>query len=160
MLCQHCKKNEAIHNRVVIVGNKKFESHLCAECFYSVYGELNSKSDILEEMLGEPVFGTERCPVCGTSFSDYEQTGLWGCASCYDVFKDRLLPVISRIHGKTEHVGKVGSNNDELGLHHRLKALQEQLERALREKRFKDADDLNRRIYEISKALYGGEKNG
>ncbi|MDE5729119.1 MAG: hypothetical protein K2I20_02980, partial [Clostridia bacterium] len=85
---------------------------------------------------------------------------LLGCASCYDVFKSRLLPVINRIHGKTEHVGKVGSNNDELGLHHRLKALQGQLEKALREKRFNDADELNRRIYEISKKLYGGEHNG
>lgn len=103
---------------------------------------------------------TKRCPVCGTTFSDYERTGLLGCASCYDVFKDSLLPVIGRIHGKTEHVGKAGTNSDEHGLHRRLKALQEQLETALREKRFNDADELNRRIYAISKTIYGGGNNG
>ncbi|MDE6356436.1 MAG: hypothetical protein K2L67_04245 [Clostridia bacterium] len=160
MLCQHCKKNTATYNKIVIVGDKKFESHLCEACYVSMFGELNSKGDILGEMTADAFMRTERCPVCGTTFYDYEQTGLLGCASCYDVFKSRLLPVINRIHGKTEHVGKVGSNNDELGLHHRLKALQGQLEKALREKRFNDADELNRRIYEISKKLYGGEHNG
>ena len=160
MLCQHCKKNTATHNRVVIIGDKKFESHLCADCYLSMFGELNSKGDILGEITGEPLVHTKRCPVCGTTFSDYERTGLWGCASCYDVFKDSLLPVIGRIHGKTEHVGKAGTNSDEHGLHRRLKALQEQLETALREKRFNDADELNRRIYAISKTIYGGGNNG
>ena len=28
MLCQHCKKNTATHNRVVIIGDKKFETVL------------------------------------------------------------------------------------------------------------------------------------
>ena len=160
MLCQHCKKHEATYNRVVIIGDKKFESHLCEGCYLSMFGELNSKGDILGEMTEDTVMRTGRCPVCGTTFYDYEHTGLLGCASCYDVFKSRLLPVISRIHGKTEHVGKVGANNDDLGLHRRLKTLQSQLEKALKEKRFKDADALNKDIYEISKALYGGGNNG
>ena len=112
----------------------------------------------------------------------------------FDVFKEELLPAINAIHGKVEHVGKVGTNNDELGLHRRtmhcsrrwsssliitdtfssrlmsaaeyflvfelglhrrLKALQEQLEAALREKRYVDAGRLNKRIYEINKTLFG-----
>ncbi len=69
------------------------------------------------------------------------------------------MPAISAIHGKTEHVGKVGANRDEKGLHRKLKSLQTQLENALREKRFNEAGKLNKSIYEISKELYGGKKD-
>lgn len=159
MLCQHCKKNTATRNSVVIVGDKKFESHLCAGCYAALCGDMYSASDVLEEF-EDLLPAVKVCPVCGTAFTDYERSGLLGCASCYDVFKSELLPVIKSIHGKTEHVGKRGSNNDELGLHRRLKTLQKQLEDALREKRFSEAGKLNKRIDEITQTLYGGNHNG
>lgn len=162
MLCQHCKKNQATVNYVEIINGDKFESHLCASCYAAMYGDLNSPSnaDIWAGLFGAPVKKRKKCPVCGTSYDDYERTGLLGCASCYDVFKEELIPSIRRIQGKVDHVGKVECNNDELGLHRRLKSLQEQLEAALREKRFEDAGRLNRQISEITKKLYGGEGDG
>ena len=63
------------------------------------------------------------------------------------------------MHGKIKHVGKVGKNNDELGLHRRLKTLQEELEIALRDKKFFEAGRLNKQIDEIKKTLNGGESN-
>lgn len=161
MLCQHCKKNPATVNYVEIINGEKFESHLCAACYADMYGELNSKSngDIWAGLFGSSAPQEKICPVCGTSYSDYERTGLLGCASCYDVFKEELIPSIRRIQGKEVHVGKVGKNNDEHGLHRRLKTLQEQLETALRERRFDDAGKLNRQINEITKTLYGGGNN-
>lgn len=144
-----------------IINGEKFESHLCSNCYAALYGELNSKSngDIWAGLFGTAAT-RKVCPVCGTAYGDYERTGLLGCASCYDVFKEELLPSIRRIQGKVEHVGKTEKNNDELGLHRRLKTLQEQLEIALREKRYTDAGKLNKRIDEITKILYGGETNG
>ena len=47
----------------------------------------------------------------------------------------------------------------DLGLHRRLKSLQEQLELALREKRFADAGVLNKKIYDINKTLHGDSEN-
>ena len=44
-------------------------------------------------------------------------------------------------------------------MHRRLINLQNELERALREKRFHDAGRLNKSINEISKTLYGGGGN-
>lgn len=162
MLCQHCKKNVATINSVNIINGEMFESHLCSSCYAALYGELNSKAnvDILAGLFGSPSPRRKVCKVCGTTYADYERTGLLGCASCYDVFKEELIPSIERIQGKTTHVGKVGENNDELGLHRRLKTLQEQLESALREKRFEDAGRLNRQISAITKKLYGGESDG
>lgn len=162
ILCQHCKKNAATVNYVEIINGEKFESHLCQSCYASLYGELHSKAngDIWAGLFGTAAAEKKVCPVCGTTYDDYERTGLLGCASCYDVFKDELLVSIERIQGKVRHVGKVGSNKDEFGLHRRLKTLQEQLEVALREKRYSDAGVLNKRIKEISKRLFGDGAGG
>ena len=158
MLCQHCKKNEATENSVEIINGTVYESHLCRSCYQELFGHLGG--GLWAELFGTSAPKKKSCPVCGTTFADYERTGLLGCASCYDVFKEELLPAIRRIHGKVEHVGKVENNNDEFGLHRRLKGLQEQLETALREKRFSEADILNKRIKEITSEIYGGDKNG
>ncbi len=158
MLCQHCKKNPAVVNYVEKINGNKFEYHLCAFCYADLYGELNNKANnsVWTGFFSTPVPRKKVCPVCGTSLTDFERTGLLGCASCYDVFKEELIPSILRIHGKTEHIGKVGKNMDELGLHRQLKNLQEQLENALRVKNFKEADRLNRQINAIKKTLHGG----
>lgn len=162
MLCQHCKKNTATVNYVEIINGDRFESHLCASCYADLYGELNAKTngDIWAGLFGSPAPRKKVCPVCGASYEDYERTGLLGCASCYDVFKEELIPSIRRIQGKVEHVGKVEKNTDAFGLHRRLKSLQEELETALREKRYNDAGQLNARIREITKKLYGEGNNG
>ena len=158
MLCQHCKKYPATVNYVEKVNGKTFEFHLCNFCYADLYGELNDKinTDIWAGLFGSPSPRKKSCPVCGTTYADYERTGLLGCASCYDVFKEELLPSILRIQGKVEHVGKVGQNSDEFGLLRRLTELQEKLEEALREKRYGEADKLNRQIDSIKKRMHGG----
>ena len=152
MLCQRCKKNAATENYVEIINGEKFESHLCAKCSSELYGELHSK---MSENVCAWLFGSSApkkvCPVCGTTYADYERSGLLGCASCYDVFKEELLPAIKAIQGKVEHVGKVETNNDDLGLHRRLKSLSA--------KAYAAKFHINKRIYEINKILYGGEND-
>lgn len=157
MLCQRCKKNTATERYVEVINGEKFESCLCAKCSAELSGDLNSKlgGNVCAWLFGSSA-PKKVCPVCKTTYADYERNGLLGCASCYDVFKEELTPAIRAIHGKTSHVGKAGSNNDAFGLHRKLGTLQQQLETALREKRFGEADRLNKRIYEINKALYGG----
>lgn len=158
MLCQRCKKNPVAVSYVEKINGNKFEYHLCAFCYADLYGELNNKATVgvWAGFFSAPVPRKKFCPVCRTTLADFERSGLLGCASCYDVFKDELIPSILRIHGKTEHIGKVGKNLDELGLHRRLKSLQEQLEDALRVKNFREADRLNRQINAIKKTLHGG----
>ena len=158
MLCQHCKKNPAVVNYFESINGNKFEYHLCAMCYADLYGELNNKANgnIWAGLFSNPKPRKKECPVCHTTFEHFERTGLLGCTSCYDVFKEELIPTILHIHGKVEHIGKVGKNKDELGLHRRLKTLQEQLENAIRLKNFKEADRLNRQINVIKKTLQGG----
>ena len=159
MLCQHCKKNPAVVNYFEKINGNKFEYHLCAFCYADLYGELNNKANagLWAGLFSNPLPRKKVCPVCRTSFADFENTGLLGCPGCYDVFKEELTPSILRIHGKVEHIGKVGKNMDEHGLHRRLKTLQEELEGALRDKNFREASRLNREINAIKKTLQGGE---
>lgn len=157
MLCQNCKQNPAVISYVENINGSKTEYHLCAACYAELKAEFNSKiqDDFLVGGFRMPKTG-KACPVCGTTFADYEKTGLLGCAGCYDVFKEELLPSIKRMQGRVEHVGKVGSNADALGLYRQLAVLQEELETALSEKRFGDANKLNGKINEIKKTMHGG----
>jgi len=49
---------------------------------------------------------TERCKGCGTSFADIQKSGKLGCALCYDTFRARLRPIVTRIHRSAQHRGK------------------------------------------------------
>lgn len=158
MLCQHCKKNQATVTYKEVVNGREVAYHFCASCDKYVFGDLNDKykTDIWAGLFGTPSKREKVCPVCKTTFADYERTGLLGCTSCYDVFKDELLPSILGIQGRSQHIGKTGNNNDELGLHRKIKILQEKLEQAVREHRFGDANNLNNQIEAIKSKLYGG----
>lgn len=158
MLCQRCKQNIATQNYVGVINGQVFESHLCNKCYVELAGDLNENTaNVYWPLYGDgSAEEATPCPVCGTRYADYKRTGLVGCATCYDVFKELLLPTIRQIQGKDTHVGTAALNNDEYGLLRKLKTLQEQLETALKERRYSEANRLNRQIAEINKKLYGG----
>ncbi|MCD8295202.1 MAG: hypothetical protein LUE27_08180 [Clostridia bacterium] len=162
MLCQRCKKNQATVDYKEIIGDKVFEYHLCPACYQEMFGGLNAtNADILTDLLSPRVRKTEkRCPVCGTSYSEYQRTGLLGCPSCYDAFKTELMPAIEHLQGHTEHVGKANTNADKSGYHRKLSQLQEQLEEAIRNKEFMKANDIYEQINAINAELNPGDAAG
>lgn len=162
MLCDRCKQNIATVNYVEIINGHKLESHLCRDCYVELTGDLaeNDGSVFWTNLYGDGSAGEAvACPVCGTTYSDYKRTGLVGCATCYDVFKELLLPQIRSIQGKDTHIGTAALNNDEYGLLRKLKSLQERLEAALKDRRYAEANLLNRQIKDINKKLYGGDSD-
>ena len=56
------------------------------------------------------------------------------------------MPYIERIQGNVVHVGKKGQNLHEQELTRSLSKLQEELERAVRERRYPDAERINTKI--------------
>ena len=153
MLCQHCNKNEANMHMKRIINGRAAEVHLCSDCARSLgYGEAFSGfgldfSDFLGDFLlkGEQSPNSTRCPFCNKSFEEIAKDGRMGCAECYNVFYDKLLPSLQRVHGKGTHIGK--KPNDYNGRENRLQALKEQLENAVREQDFESAvkirDEIN-----------------
>ena len=115
MMCQNCGKNPATTHIKTVVNGMLTEYDLCAECAKEK-GYANFFKDMTFDfgnLLGGFI-GTaqnrstaQRCPKCGASFAEISESGKIGCASCYTVFRDKLTPSISRIHGTAKHKGKI-----------------------------------------------------
>lgn len=158
-MCQNCKKREATVNHIEIVGGMACAQHLCALCANEMFGEFEKQGEqaILNGLFGETGYEEQICPACGTSFSEYERSGLLGCPSCYDVFNERLMPYIARIQGKTVHVGKGGGvYTSEHDLHIKLSSLQEAMERAMLRGDYTEAGRINEQMNALKKRNSGG----
>lgn len=116
MLCEKCGVNNATTHIRKIVGGVIYEKHLCSSCAASegyTGANNNDFSKMLSSMFGgvtEPNIksNTVRCNCCGLSFSDIVKNGKCGCAECYDVFYQQLLPYIKKSqYGRIAHNGKV-----------------------------------------------------
>lgn len=162
MICQNCNKNEANMHMKRIVNGRAAEVHLCSDCARSLgYGEAFSGFGIgLGELFGELLSKNEgsgnalRCSFCGKSFEEIAGDGKMGCAECYSVFYDKLLPSLNRIHGKATYAGtKPQQNADALKL--KLEELKEALAVAVNEQNFELAATLRDRINDI--ISQGGE---
>ena len=113
MLCENCKKNEANTTLTKNINGHVTVQHLCAEC--AAKKGLGAVGSVFGSMLGG-IFSdfvgpspAAKCRVCGSTFADFTRTGKAGCPSCYEEFYPQLLPTLQKIHGKTGHVGKVGT---------------------------------------------------
>ena len=110
----------------MIVNDKKTELHMCEECaikkglimphsrgMIGLAGIGSILPTILKEESEE---ATEhlRCQVCGLTYDGFRKYGRLGCSNCYNTFSDKLRPLLKKIHGSTQHVGKVASKNAEV----------------------------------------------
>ncbi len=155
MLCQNCKKNEATTHIKRIINGAAQEYHLCRTCAenlgYSV-PFASPFSDLFGAFLGDvPVSRLSnavlRCETCGCTFEDIVNSGRVGCADCYRLFYDKLLPSVQRIHGKTRHTGKKpGGNRAGRRSASQLAEAKEQLKQAVAQQDFERAAALRDEI--------------
>ncbi|MBR6408600.1 MAG: UvrB/UvrC motif-containing protein [Clostridia bacterium] len=153
MLCEHCGKNVANTHVKRTINGKTYEAMLCPECaaemgFGSLMGTINLGSllgsTFTEALSGKRIAENQIvCPQCGASFSDITQTGRVGCAKCYEIFYDRLVPSLQRIHGKTRHAGKLPSGAGiEAKRRNELDSLRQQLAQAVENQEYEKAAQL------------------
>ncbi len=159
MLCSHCHNKEATHG----VDGEDGLPPLCDDCFARLgeaAGYFGSDAGLFVSFM-QPETSEGVCPACGTALSDYARTGLLGCAECYEAFREQLRPAVRRIHGRTVHTGKHPCGDGKMyELLDERKRLRGELERAVREKRMKDAERINRDIRDISRMLYRDDYGG
>ena len=163
MLCENCGKNEATFHYKSNINGEKTESHLCADCVAKLGKEeffmMPSATDYFDSFLsnvfseGLPAFtntGIKRCPLCGASAKDISKTGKVGCAECYDVFSDMLMPYVRRIHGNTHHIGKISAAaKPEVKVKKQIHELKSQLKAAVNEQNFERAAELRDEIKKL-----------
>lgn len=87
------------------------------------------------------------CPACGMSFDDFRQSGRLGCHHDYETFNVGLVRLLNKIHGATQHVGRVPSRAGErLKQAELLEALRAELEEAVKREDYERAAELRDEI--------------
>jgi protein arginine kinase activator len=168
MLCQICKKNEATVTIVRVVGMNKTELHVCNECANYLLGNTvvsfsfsqNNISEILsslldafakydrEENISISTAG-EKCPNCGMTYGAFLQTGKLGCSQCYEVFRKQLNPLLGRLHGHSQHTGKVPiAIKEHFSQLQRIKEIKNELQQAVLKEEYEKAAMLRDEIIE------------
>ncbi len=165
MKCQKCGANNAnTHVKTIINGEFK-EYDLCSECakkmgYTNIFGNMEDEfSSLLGSFFGNAIPArtqATRCEFCGSTYSDITKSGHVGCAKCYEVFGDLLMPSIRRIHGNTAHCGKNSRQSAqnaqkpaELTKEEKIKKLKAELDRAVAEQNFEHAAELRDKIREM-----------
>lgn len=168
MLCQNCKKHEATTHIKRIVNGESTEAHLCADCAKTL-GYANAFSDFgfgFSDMfssffepaaIGSLSNSVLRCEKCGSSFNDIVKSGKVGCADCYETFYDKLMPSVERIHGRTQHEGKIPNASPKQKKNSRIEELREQLQNAVNLQDYETAASLRDQIKELEQE---GKENG
>ena len=194
MLCDNCGKREANVRYSENINGKTKELNLCEECskklgitemdfnmpidFSSFFGEFMEDFATPEFM---PLFNEVKalkCKNCGYTFDDIVNTGKLGCEDCYDVFEDKLDPIIKKIQGANRHVGRIGkllneSNSNEGSIKNgnvkediqttdelqkdskanskemEIERLQRELKNAIKEERYEDAAKIRDEIKKL-----------
>lgn len=176
MLCQSCKNKQANTHIKTIVNGELTEMNLCSECaakqgYGSNMFNLNHFFDIgslMSGFMGDAAAAAlapeKRCPNCGITFAQISKGGRVGCTKCYDVFYDRLLPSIKRIHGNTVHTGKklrkpqlqsgenvntVNTAAEKVNKPSELDVLNKQMQAAVKNQEFEKAAQLRDKINEL-----------
>ncbi len=161
MQCDHCGEGEAKFRLTQIVDNEMKTLNLCESCA----GEKGLESTPLPEnfplteflgKMGElgfspPAAESEEsvaCPFCGLTVGDFKESGRLGCPQCWSTFDVRLRGLLRRIHGSTQHVGKVYLSPDPSVSQRekQLEGLRRKLRRAVELEDFEKAADLRDQI--------------
>lgn len=165
MKCQKCGVNNANTHIKTIVNGEFKEYDLCGECanqmgYTNVFGDIeNEFSNFLGSFFGNVLPArtqATRCDFCGSSYSDISKSGHVGCANCYNIFGEQLLPSIRRIHGNTAHCGKNSDKPEkqnpkpqEETKEQKIARLKSELDTAIKEQNFEYAVELRDKIKEM-----------
>ncbi len=162
MVCENCGANEAVVHLTKIVNNQVSTTHLCQKCAAEKGVEAVGPSpdhplaSFLAQMGegGAPPAdpGAEiECGFCGLTFRGFRDSGRLGCPHCYTAFEVHLRPLLRRIHGSTQHVGKVYLPPDPGATEREkeLERLRRRLQRAIDTEDFEQAAQLRDRIREL-----------
>ncbi len=143
MLCDVCKCNDATVFLTQILEGKMQKVNLCDAC---------SKEKGVQDPTG--FAPTQKCPVCGFSQADFKKTGRLGCSECYVTFADGLGSLLKAMHKGTEHVGKFPERAQRtLALNHRMRALNEHLQKAVADENYETAASLRDEIKQLENEL-------
>ena len=153
MLCEECHKNTATVMITVMTGNETTTRHLCQECVEKMEtsfakGDMSSfLTSLLSILSTQPREEVTKCDVCGLTSEEFQKTGKLGCAHCYEVFGDQLKPLLLRVHGRSQHAGRVPQTHVQLrAFEQSIQELKTRMDLAVLAENFEEAANLRDEI--------------
>jgi protein arginine kinase activator len=92
-------------------------------------------------------------------YEDFKKIGRLGCGECYAIFRANLVPLLKRIHGSTQHVGKypdpthVKEQKTVTKLREELEVVKTDLLKAIKKDEFEEAATLRDKVKFLEKKL-------
>lgn len=168
MLCDHCKKHEAVVHITKIENGRRTDIHLCADCAgkqspFGSDGESNIVDNDFFRKMAYPDhhgrYGEElRCNSCGTTYEEFNRNGKFGCPDCYETFEEEATPLLRRIHGHGRHVGKVPERGSGVfRTETQLKRLRQHLQKLIAAEAYEDAATVRDEIRALEQQRGGKE---
>jgi len=170
MLCQICKKRDATIVITKVVGEQKTEFHLCKDCATTFSDKFSifhlpqfNINDLLTGLLKaidlyskeEGIISTKEmeCSNCHLTYEKFTQSGKLGCSVCYFNFRKQLIPLLRRLHGNSEHVGKVPHKaKDRIDSVKKIKQLRKELQGAVIKEEYEEAAKIRDKILKLEGA--------
>ena len=159
MMCEDCGIKPAKFHLMTIINGDRVERNLCPTCmakhqkqipgidFSNLAGILNSilenKTDAREQAKLEPEYEGLVCEQCGMTYGEFQKCGMLGCANCYQAFKTPLNALLQRVHGNTQHAGRVpGGVHSGTSIRMNIDRLRQKLQKAIADEEYEQAAKL------------------
>lgn len=165
MFCDECKEKPATVHLTQMFNGKTVETHLCEACATKkgamIFDGKFSIPNLLGSFLGHnlsiqglPSAPRVSCPNCGMDFNDITHTGKLGCAECYSAFEEALEPTLRRIHGNSQHIGKIPSRGGgKVLIKKKIEEMKGLLQEAVSKEQYEKAAEIRDSIKELEKQL-------
>ena len=117
MLCEECGQNPASVVITVLVNGETATRHLCKGCVSKIQnsiqqGDIQSfLSSLMSSISQAEKVPQLTCSKCHLTYEEFQKTGKLGCAHCYEDFREQLKPLLLRIHGRSQHAGRMPTLN-------------------------------------------------
>lgn len=161
MKCQKCDEVSATIHLTEIENDVKKELHLCEGCYKDTQFASSAPPSVdnfvksfMDELGTETDDSDEKtCPVCEMSYSEFQKKGLLGCSEDYSHFKEEINPLLEKIHGSTEHKGKVPKIMvQEKNISEQLMMLRKELDNMIRNEIYERAAEIRDEIKTLEQA--------
>lgn len=157
-MCEMCGMRQATVFIKKSVNGLVTEKHLCPHCaqmlqksqdFDDIFGDVNLFSGLFDM---QPAANKMRVCKCGTTEKDVVDNFKFGCAECYETFKDIAQKFVSKLGGKV-YAGKEHNalplNKPTKKSESKVDALKRQLAEAVEKEDFLLANELKQRLSEL-----------
>ena len=175
MMCEDCGINPAVFHFVAICNGEKTERNLCPDCMAKYKRELpgidiQNLAGILNNLIEgktssrretlDPETAAITCEQCGMTYAEFRKGGMVGCAACYDAFREPMTALLQRIHGNTQHAGRIpGGVHSGVSIRMNIDRLRQQLKKAVNAEEYEQAAKLRDAIRALTNQLEQREKN-